>query len=521
MRSVVLVLALAGARGPAPARGSSAGASADLAAGDECAAAGTDCALSALQRRAQRRHQPRAQLASPSLLADFNGASSSCHTAIPGDVCYDEVMWARNEGMVNHPDWYPGLTPQSTIIDIQELVHSRTPSKCPRPCGLPIPTPWCQGNDAPDLWSPDVAGPPMNVKILTYNLFWWSLFQARRGNGNSAGKLIQANMDPPFDVMGFQECENPDAVLGPVGLLDQYQAFQGPHAICMAYNKKAWELLANGEAEVGEDMPTRYYGKRGSQWMRLVHKYSGKKLFFINHHGPLSVNSGGLCGGEATAHNLVRVMATKARHGDTIVLVGDFNSNAASLTIQHLWTHLVHVFGGTSFGGVDNIFSNADNRAITTTKIMGPGGSDHDAITATIEVGLVAARRSIGTEEVHSHQAVLALTGHAKPGYEWQEFWCGLIEDKIEYVPDPTAWTRSTAEDIADPEHCCRQCQAEPRCASWTWKDFSEATQGAECLMSSVAPARKREVDGFVSGLAYTEAARDASRAAAYAVERL
>merc|ERR1712187_580555 len=172
-----------------------------------------------------------------------------------------------------------------------------------------------------------------------------------------------------------------------VGLLDKYEVFGGTHAICMGYRKGAWSLLARGEGDVSEDQPTEYYGLRGTQWMRLQHKTTRETLFFVNHHGPLSVNSGGQCGGVSTAHNLLNLIADKGRQGVIIVLVGDFNANAASLTIQELWKHLVLLFTGNSFAGVDNFFSNVGVSKLAETQIVGTGGSDHNATSAIVELG--------------------------------------------------------------------------------------------------------------------------------------
>ena len=55
--------------------------------------------------------------------------------------------------------------------------------------------------------------------MLSYNLFWWHLFKVEGGRGGSAGHLIRSTSEPPYDVMGFQECEDPERVLGPAGLL--------------------------------------------------------------------------------------------------------------------------------------------------------------------------------------------------------------------------------------------------------------------------------------------------------------
>jgi len=80
-------------------------------------------------------------------------------------------------------------------------------------------------------------------------------------------------------------------------------------------------------------------------------------------------------------------MAKNAQVGDALVLVGDFNANAASRTLQSLWPHLTHVYNSKSFGGVDNIFSNIGHDAVSQTMDLGSGGSDHHAISAVIQVG--------------------------------------------------------------------------------------------------------------------------------------
>lgn len=60
--------------------------------------------------------------------------NSKCHTALPGDSCYKDVMWAKNHGIREHPHWYHGLTPSSTDEEFQADIHSKRPDKCPMPC---------------------------------------------------------------------------------------------------------------------------------------------------------------------------------------------------------------------------------------------------------------------------------------------------------------------------------------------------------------------------------------------------
>ncbi len=114
-----------------------------------------------------------------------------------------------------------------------------------------------------ELWAPAAAKGPLQIKILSYNTFWWNLFKLQYGNG-----IQQLNAPKAFDVAGFQECEDPEIILNPVGLSATFERILGEHAMCMAYNKEAWALLASGIVDVSEDLPTRYYGRRGSQWMR-------------------------------------------------------------------------------------------------------------------------------------------------------------------------------------------------------------------------------------------------------------
>lgn len=50
----------------------------------------------------------------------------TCETAVDGagmdTDCFGHVMWAINTGIVDHPDWYPLLTPANTFEDFQ--VHT-------------------------------------------------------------------------------------------------------------------------------------------------------------------------------------------------------------------------------------------------------------------------------------------------------------------------------------------------------------------------------------------------------------
>lgn len=262
------------------------------------------------------------------------------------------------------------------------------------------PDAWCQ-RDLPEAWRmpkmwPYTGGevvadaPPAHVKVLSYNLFWWNLFKARKGNKKSAGKLISASGSAvAFDVMGFQECEDPKLVLADAALLPYYHFFLGPHSTCVAFRNGTWELLDRGAREVAEDgkwVKNQYYGRRSGQWLRLRHRTSGRILFFLNHHGPLPLNSGGACGGVASAYNLLKIVGDNAQKGDAVIIVGDFNAVANSTTVINMQTELHKLYVGSKFGGVDNMFANVDAQRVVEKSNYGGGGSDHDALGLVLEL---------------------------------------------------------------------------------------------------------------------------------------
>lgn len=272
--------------------------------------------------------------------------------------------------------------------------------------GLSYPAPgvspdaWCQRGHPqewvmPKVWSytgaeVDEDTPKVQVKVLSYNLYWWHLFGVQNGNLGSAGKLIsEVSSDKPFDLMGLQECQDPVRVLGDAGLLRNYTTFQGPLQTCVAFRNATWTLLSNGSALVAEDgdwVRKNDWGKRIAIWFRLRHIATNRTVFFMNHHGPLPLHSGGMCGGLATAYNLLQVMHDNMESTDAVILVGDFNANAQSMTVRSMATQLNLLHHGTSFGGVDNFFANINRSHVVETRNYGHGGSDHAALGLTLEL---------------------------------------------------------------------------------------------------------------------------------------
>jgi len=76
---------------------------------------------------------------SENVLLQFQGDVGSnteslgvCHTAKPGEECYELITWAW-WGIRMNPEQYPGLTSKSSTEDIQRFLHVKD-KRCPKPC---------------------------------------------------------------------------------------------------------------------------------------------------------------------------------------------------------------------------------------------------------------------------------------------------------------------------------------------------------------------------------------------------
>lgn len=224
----------------------------------------------------------------------------------------------------------------------------------------------------------------LKVKVLSYNLEWWAT-----GGGAASTVVTGSSRQTPYDAMGFQECNNPWQLLWQAGIQHEYEAMHVNHGravdLCIVYRNATWTLLARGEQSVAND---KTFGARYAMWVRLEHIRTKERLFFMNHHGPLPLNSGGTSGGPATASALLDLVIQHAAEGDAVILVGDFNADGGSLTVRQLECRLSHVAWGDKYNGIDNVFANVKFSHIANGhgKTLHGGDSDHNALSVSIDL---------------------------------------------------------------------------------------------------------------------------------------
>lgn len=243
----------------------------------------------------------------------------------------------------------------------------------------------CIEGPLPVIWQHNAGAlPGMELNVLSYNLEWYRTFQV--GNSDGITTLIISKMQSkPFDVMGFQECEDEVLLFQKLGVANYYTVFRD-RAICIAFRRDTWQLLVRGRASIAADLK---FGKRAVQFLRLRHTQTGRMVFVMNHHGPIPVDVGGICGGASVAYELLQLVKTRAQPGDAVLSFGDFNANPASVEIRSVAQRLHLDFSGTTVynSQLDHIFSNIPQTALVRGENLGMGGSDHNAISAVYKLG--------------------------------------------------------------------------------------------------------------------------------------
>jgi len=223
----------------------------------------------------------------------------------------------------------------------------------------------------------------LDIKALTFNLQWKSCHGSSvdAALSSAIGLVVAA----AADLVALQDCEDVSKVLIHGKLHEQYGYIQGPHSLAIAFQSAAWELLAEGAQVVAVDEAAEFAGSRSVQWARLSNKESRKTVFFMNHHGPLRVNSGGRHGGPATAARILKAIFCNVQPGDAVILLGSFNAQVGSQTIRELERFLVRTSSGSALGGVDHVFSALELAGgdSTVPNSLGTAGCEHEALVST------------------------------------------------------------------------------------------------------------------------------------------
>lgn len=104
-----------------------------------------------------------------------------CRAVVAGEPCQREVQWAMLFGIKEHPDWYQGLSKDSSVDEMQAFLSKhRASAACPLPCSLAGPTTRLPSTSSlpSTSWKKAVNGPAcrtVNVGELCQQAVWWAM----------------------------------------------------------------------------------------------------------------------------------------------------------------------------------------------------------------------------------------------------------------------------------------------------------------------------------------------------------
>lgn len=184
----------------------------------------------------------------------------------------------------------------------------------------------------------------------------------------------------PFDLAGFQEPRgwSKDLEFQDSDTLDWYQSdtkhWPKTNPAPIAWNKHRFHALHRGShAEVARDG----CGARVLEFVNLIDKSSGKKVFFANTHGPVS----SVCGWGSSAweydKNMADAINKNKGESEVVIVVGDFNTGPHNLQ----QTRAIAFNKVEGSWNIDMILSNVPCKGGS----FDGGRSDHDGVAATCD----------------------------------------------------------------------------------------------------------------------------------------
>jgi hypothetical protein len=218
--------------------------------------------------------------------------------------------------------------------------------------------------------NPSNSGQGGSISVISFNM--------AEGMGVTKDRslpVLQRHL--PADLIGIQEI--PDGgdhrAIQKLGLANygtyQSEAKNWPHTnpAPIAWNKLVFrEDGAATHKQVGWDQ----HGKRVIEYIRLIHKSSGRGVVFANTHGPV-----GCKGQSAYDRAIADVLREKMQPKDAVFVAGDFNCGEGQL-----WQTRQLANRGKAGSGIDFVFSNVGGYG---QKHSG-SPSDHDLVKGTFQI---------------------------------------------------------------------------------------------------------------------------------------
>jgi hypothetical protein len=274
------------------------------------------------------------------------------------------------DGIGEHPEWYPGLTPSSSFKEFQQYLHDIGGGQvaCPPPCSGVTPAPSTPGTSA-------------TVSAMSYN----TVFTGYPSTVDQFGAKIR---EVGSAVVGTQECQDKNALANAAGYsVVPGTGFQNP----ILYNPSKVSYVGGTGGYM--QIPNDQYAERTVTFAQF--QSGGNTWWFFNTHLP---HPGGAAADRNTHARIAGMVLQKRKELGAedlpTVVTGDCNPFASSGASEGSFeSNLVaggffKAYEGTGrYGGyaaLDKIFASSAHWTPSNGADHGTGSSDHPAIAVDL-----------------------------------------------------------------------------------------------------------------------------------------
>jgi len=265
------------------------------------------------------------------------------------------------------PQWGCFLKDRSFNGDEATSVQGDCKTYYKTPCGgapLPVPAPM-----------PVPSGAQIEVKVVSYNLYWWNAFGQNPWKGTRVSNNIRDSLQA--DVLGVQECDDPSLIQSRTGYAPA-SPFKGAQGVLIKPS-----LFEVGNTGFSDLQATGKWGPRYVTWAQLTHKASGRTFWHFNTHWCVHSGNGRTCSAQKRftgAQNMLAVIRQQAGSAP-VVITGDFNAGMGESGPRHF---LQNGFSLAVDHWVDAVFYSTAHWQKSWTGTGDAAHSDHRPVMAEL-----------------------------------------------------------------------------------------------------------------------------------------
>jgi len=213
------------------------------------------------------------------------------------------------------------------------------------------------------------------IKVGSYNLYWWNAFGQNAWKGQHVTDNIKNNLRP--DVLGMQECDDPRLIEQRTGYVAASD-FAGAQGVSV--KPGLFRIGSRGKQDI---QATGKWGPRYVTWVQLTHS-SGHTFWHFNTHWCVHSGNGHHCDANTRytgAKNMLQIIQQKTQ-GAPAIITGDFNAGMSELGIEHFKRN---GFKLVVSEWVDAIFISEGQWKVLKTGKGDAAHSDHRPVFAELE----------------------------------------------------------------------------------------------------------------------------------------